>query len=77
MRRNKEKIYQVEIKPRLNFMGKFYITCIILFVLFVAYILIYREIHRDEIIENVKTITDNKWLYRIQPKKIYKIKMRI
>ncbi len=54
MRRNKEKIYQVEIKPRLNFMGKFYITCIILFVLFVAYILIYREIHRDEIIENVK-----------------------
>ena len=51
MRRNKEKIYQVEIKPRLNFMGKFYITCIILFVLFVAYILIYREIHRDEIIE--------------------------
>ena len=54
MRRNKEKIYQVEIKPRLNFMGKFYITCIILFVLFVAYILIYREIHRDEIKENVK-----------------------
>lgn len=54
MRRNKEKIYQVEIKPRLNFMVKFYITCIILFVLFVAYILIYREIHRDEIIENVK-----------------------
>ena len=54
MRRNKEKIYQVEIKPRLNFMGKFYITCIILFVLFVVYILIYREIHRDEIIENVK-----------------------
>ena len=54
MRRNKEKIYQVEIKPILNFMGKFYITCIILFVLFVAYILIYREIHRDEIIENVK-----------------------
>lgn len=54
MRKNKDNVYQVDLKPRWNFIAKFYFVCIILFVLFVAYILIYREIHRDEIIENVK-----------------------
>lgn len=54
MRKNKENVYKVDLKPRWNFIAKFYFVCIILFVLFVAYILIYREIHRDEIIENVK-----------------------
>ncbi len=49
-----KNIYEVKIKPQLNFMGKFYITCIVLFVLFVTYIIAYREIHREEIIENVK-----------------------
>ena len=51
MRKNKEKIYQVDLKPRWNFLAKFYFVCIILFVLFVAYIVIYRYIHKDEIIE--------------------------
>ena len=54
MRKNKENVYKVDLKPRWNFIAKFYFVFIILFVLFVSYILIYREIHRDEIIENVK-----------------------
>lgn len=54
MRKNKEKIYQVDLKPRWNFIAKFYFVCIILFVLFVAYIVIYRYIHRDEIIERLE-----------------------
>jgi len=54
MKKDKNNIYQVDLKPRWNFIAKFYFVCIILFVIFVAYILIYREIHRDEIIENVK-----------------------
>ena len=54
MRKNKDNVYQVDLKPRWNFIAKFYFVCIILFVIFVAYILIYREVHRDEIIENVK-----------------------
>ena len=39
MNRNKDKIYQVEIKPKRewNFAAKFYFVCIIIFVLFVAY----------------------------------------
>jgi len=49
-----KNVYEVKIKPQLNFMGKFYIVCIILFVLFVTYIIAYREIHREEIIENLK-----------------------
>lgn len=49
-----KNVYEVKIKPQLNFMGKFYITFIVLFVLFVTYIIAYREIHREEIIENVK-----------------------
>lgn len=49
-----KNVYEVKIKPQLNFMGKFYITFIVLFVLFVTYIIAYREIHRKEIIENVK-----------------------
>lgn len=64
MRKNKEKIYQVDLKPRWNFIAKFYFVCIILFVLFVAYIVIYRYIHRDEIIErlekqNNKVVVEN------------------
>lgn len=54
MRKNKEKIYQVDLKPRWNFIAKFYFVCIILFVLFVAYIVIYRYIHKDEIIERLE-----------------------
>ncbi len=54
MRKNKDNVYQVDLKPRWNFIAKFYFVCIILFVIFVAYILIYRHIHKDEIIENVK-----------------------
>ena len=59
MNRNKDKIYQVEIKPKRewNFAAKFYFVCIIIFVLFVAYIQIYRHIHKNEIIEN---LLDNK-----------------
>ncbi len=37
-----------------NFAAKFYFVCIIIFVLLVAYIQIYRYIHRDQIIENIK-----------------------
>lgn len=49
-----KNVYEVKIKPQLNFMEKFYITFIVLFVLFVTYIIAYREIHREEIIENLK-----------------------
>lgn len=61
MRKNKDNVYQVELKPRWNFIAKFYFVCIILFVLFVAYIVIYRNIHRDEIIErqNNQTVVEN------------------
>ena len=50
----KDNVYKVEIKPKreLNFSAKFYLVCIIIFVLLVAYIQIYRHIHRDEIIQN-------------------------
>jgi len=50
----KDNVYKVEMKPKweLNFAAKFYLVCIIIFVLLVAYIQIYRHIHRDEIIQN-------------------------
>lgn len=55
MKKEKDKVYKVEIKPKgeLNFAAKFYLVCIIVFVLLVAYIQIYRHIHRDEIIQNI------------------------
>lgn len=55
MKKEKEKVYIVDKKPRMDGMAKFYLICIILFVLFVAYIVIYRDIHREEIINNVKS----------------------
>ena len=50
----KDNVYKVEMtsKWELNFAAKFYLVCIIIFVLLVAYIQIYRHIHRDEIIQN-------------------------
>ena len=67
MNRNKDKIYQVEIKPKRewNIAAKIYFVGIIIFVLFVAYIQIYRHIHKNEIIENLlenqsnETIVEN------------------
>ncbi len=63
MGRKKKDIYTVDIKPRWNGIAKFYLICIILFVLFVAYILIYREVHKEEIIQNLinqnNTVTEN------------------
>lgn len=55
MKKEKDKVYKVEIKPKweLKFAAKFYLVCIIVFVLLVAYIQIYRHIHRDEIIQNI------------------------
>lgn len=55
MKKEKDKVYKVEIKQKweLNFAAKFYLVCIIVFVLLVAYIQIYRHIHRDEIIQNI------------------------
>ena len=55
MKKEIDKVYKVEIKPKweLNFAAKFYLVCIIVFVLLVAYIQIYRHIHRDEIIQNI------------------------
>lgn len=55
MKKEKDKVYKVKIKPKweLNFAAKFYLVCIIVFVLLVAYIQIYRHIHRDEIIQNI------------------------
>ena len=52
----KDNVYKVEIKPKweLNFSAKFYLVCIIIFVLLVAYIQIYRHIHRDEIIPDIE-----------------------
>ena len=63
MGRKKKDIYTVDIKPRWNGIAKFHLICIILFVLFVAYILIYREVHKEEIIQNLinqnNTVTEN------------------
>ena len=57
--KNKDNIYKVDVKPRWNFAGKFYLVCIIIFLLLFGYIMIYRNIHRDEIIENVKNNEQN------------------
>lgn len=57
--KNKDNIYKVDVKPRWNFAGKFYLTCIIIFLLLFGYIMIYRNIHREEIIENVKNNEQN------------------
>lgn len=54
MRKNKDNVYQVDLKPRWNFIAKFYFVCIILFVLFVAYIVIYRYTHWDEVQKNIE-----------------------
>lgn len=54
MRKKKDNIYQVDLKPRWNFIAKFYFVCIILFVLFVAYIVIYRYTHWDEVQKNIE-----------------------
>lgn len=43
-----------EKKFKWNFTAKFYFCCIIIFILLVAYIQVYRAIHKEEIIENVK-----------------------
>ena len=53
MGKKKDVVY-VDLKPRWNFAAKFYFVCIIIFLLLFAYVMIYRHIHRDEIIENVK-----------------------
>lgn len=50
----KKETIQVVLKPRWNFIAKFYFVCIILFVLFASYVLIYRYIHKEEIINNIK-----------------------
>lgn len=57
--KNKEDVYKVDLKPRWNFAAKFYLVCIIIFVLLVGYIMIYRSIHKEEIIENVKNNEQN------------------
>lgn len=54
MRKNKDNVYQVDLKPRWNFIAKFYFICIILLVLFVAYIVIYRYTHWDEVQKNIE-----------------------
>lgn len=54
MRKNKDNVYQVDLKPRWNFVAKFYLVCIVLFTIFVAYICIYRYTHKEQIIENIK-----------------------
>ena len=61
MRNNdKDKIYVVvDYKPRWNFAAKFYFVCIMIFLLLFGYIMIYRSIHREEIIENVKNNEQN------------------
>ena len=55
----KDDFYKVDLKPRWNFAAKFYLVCIIVFVLLFGYIMIYRAVHRDEIIENVKQQESN------------------
>jgi len=54
MRKNKDNVYQVELKPRWNFAARLYFVCIVLFTIFVAYICIYRYTHKEQIIENIK-----------------------
>lgn len=50
--KNNSKIPQVDMKKRWNGIAKFYLVCTILFCLFVAYIVVYRYINKNEVIEN-------------------------
>ena len=59
MKKNEDNIYKVDLKPRWNFIAKFYFVCIILFVIFVAFIVIYRYTHRDEIQKNLEENRNN------------------
>lgn len=47
------------MKREWNFIAKFYFICIIIFVLLVAYIVIYRYTHWDEVQNNIKNNNQN------------------
>lgn len=55
----KKETTEVDLKPRWNFIAKFYLVCIILFVIFVAYIVIYRYTHWDEVQNNIENSNNN------------------
>lgn len=55
----KKEVIEVETKREWNFIAKFYFVCIIIFVLFVAYIVIYRYTHWDEVQNNIKNNNQN------------------
>lgn len=55
----KKEVIEVETKREWNFIAKFYFVCIIIFVLLVAYIVIYRYAHWDEVQDNIKSSSND------------------
>lgn len=55
----KKEVMKADPKPRWNFIAKFYFVCIIIFVLLVAYIVIYRYTHWDEVQNNIRNNNNN------------------
>lgn len=55
----KKEVIEVETKQEWNFIAKFYFVCIIIFVLLVAYIVIYRYAHWDEVQDNIKSSSND------------------
>lgn len=55
----KKEVIEVETKREWNFIAKFYFVCIVIFVLLVAYIVIYRYTHWDEVQNNIRNSNNN------------------
>ncbi len=50
----KKEVIEVGTKREWNFIAKFYFVCIVIFVLLVAYIIVYRYTHWDEVQNNIR-----------------------
>lgn len=55
----RKEVIEVETKREWNFIAKFYFVCIIVFVLLVAYIVVYRYTHWDEVQSNIRNSNNN------------------
>lgn len=55
----KKEVIEIKTKREWNFIAKFYFVCIIIFVLLVAYIVIYRYAHWNEVQDNIKSSSND------------------
>lgn len=55
----RKEVIEVATKREWNFIAKFYFVCIIVFVLLVAYIVVYRYTHWDEVQNNIRNNNNN------------------